>query len=78
MDQSKGLTRTLRVLRETALVQLSQSATAAYMLLVREADLLSTFNIVWDMSYVRGPLIHDSEARSRAPERPCSRSNITT
>ena len=51
MDQSKGLTRTLRVLRETALVQLSQSATAAYMLLVREADLLSTFNIVWDMSH---------------------------
>jgi len=27
---------------------------------------------------VRGPLIHDSRARSRAPERPCSQSNITT
>jgi len=26
---------------------------------------------------VREPLIHDSGARSRAPERPCSRSNIT-
>jgi len=26
---------------------------------------------------VRGPLIHDSGARSRAPERPCSQSNIT-
>jgi len=26
---------------------------------------------------VRGPLIRDSGARSRAPERPCSRSNIT-
>jgi len=36
----------LRVLRETALVQLSQSATAVYMLLVKEADLLSTFNII--------------------------------
>ena len=46
MDQSKSLTRMLRVLRETALVQLSQSATAVYMLLVKEADLLSTFNII--------------------------------
>jgi len=36
----------LRVLREIALMQLFQSATAAYMLLLREADLLSTFNIV--------------------------------
>jgi len=27
---------------------------------------------------VKGPLIRDSGARSRAPERPCSRSNITT
>jgi len=27
---------------------------------------------------VRRPLIRDSGARSRAPERPCSRSNITT
>ena len=46
MDQSKSLTRMLRVLRETVLVQLSQSATAVYMLLVKEADLLSTFNII--------------------------------
>jgi len=27
---------------------------------------------------VRGSLIHDSGARSRAPERPCNQSNITT
>jgi len=27
---------------------------------------------------VRGPLIHNSRARSRALERPCSQSNITT
>ena len=46
MEQSKSLTRMLRVLRETVLVQLFQSATAAYMLLVKEADLLSTFNII--------------------------------
>jgi len=36
----------LRVLREIALMQLSQSTTAAYMFLLREADLLGTFNIV--------------------------------
>jgi len=46
MDQSKNLTRMLRVLRETVLMQLSQSVTVAYMLLVRKADLFSTFNIV--------------------------------
>jgi len=38
MDQSKSFTRMLRVLRKTALVQLFQSTTVAYMLLVREAD----------------------------------------